>query len=338
MTTPSAPSVESLLKRGNVYLKDGEFDSAGEYFDRVLDIDPECAKAYLGLLMVETKISDTSALSTVSKPLTEYGNYKRALRFADDEFRTVLERFCVQIPVAVVNTSQFNELVSDACKELTVKSEENQSNKEESYNYAVALMRKAQNDNSHDSYQVALIEFEKLSGFKDSNIRAVQCRRKMDILEDYQEEAPQEDSRICCNNCGSDDLNSHTESDTEVSGGGYGCGSGCCGSILLGPIGLLCGLCGRDIKSETTHRLYWVCRKCGNKQRDVNDEKEEDRRQAIAAIPFLGIASAIALYLGFNDISLFDISPWIFTVGGIIGLIITIFAIIGIFMDSDKKT
>ena len=39
---------------------------------------------------------------------------------------------------------------------------------------------------------------------------------------------------------------------------GYDAGSGCCGTILLGPLGLLCGATG-------SNQIYNVCQKCGNK-------------------------------------------------------------------------
>lgn len=45
------------------------------------------------------------------------------------------------------------------------------------------------------------------------------------------------------------------------SGGGYGLFSGCCGTILLGPLGLLCGLRKRTITSSS--QTWWACRKCG---------------------------------------------------------------------------
>lgn len=36
---------------------------------------------------------------------------------------------------------------------------------------------------------------------------------------------------------------------------------GCCGFLLLGPVGILCGLCGRDTETKE----FWVCNDCGCK-------------------------------------------------------------------------
>ncbi len=66
---------------------------------------------------------------------------------------------------------------------------------------------------------------------------------------------------VKCPHCGSN--NCQPMQETNVTGGGYNAGNGCCGYLLFGPIGLLCGACGSDTK--TTHRDYWVCRDCGRR-------------------------------------------------------------------------
>lgn len=53
---------------------------------------------------------------------------------------------------------------------------------------------------------------------------------------------------------------------TETSGStkGYGIGKGCLGTICLGPIGLVCGMCGMG-KGKTESTTYWICSDCGHK-------------------------------------------------------------------------
>ena len=43
----------------------------------------------------------------------------------------------------------------------------------------------------------------------------------------------------------------------------YSAKKGCCGIILFGWIGLLCGACGKGKQTENTQ--YWVCNNCGAK-------------------------------------------------------------------------
>ena len=58
------PTVESLLKRGQMFLEDRNWKSADEYFDKVLDIDPECAEAYVGKFCAERRYWDISDMAS----------------------------------------------------------------------------------------------------------------------------------------------------------------------------------------------------------------------------------------------------------------------------------
>ena len=69
-----------LLKRAFMFLEDGEWASATEYCERVLDQDPENAKAYLGKLMAELRVNLRDNLADCSEPFDERNNYKKALR------------------------------------------------------------------------------------------------------------------------------------------------------------------------------------------------------------------------------------------------------------------
>ena len=64
MTSEAAASVESLLKRGNLFLEDGDFAKADEYFDRVLDAVPECAPAYMGKYLAKSKLNTINMRAT----------------------------------------------------------------------------------------------------------------------------------------------------------------------------------------------------------------------------------------------------------------------------------
>jgi hypothetical protein len=61
-----------------------------------------------------------------------------------------------------------------------------------------------------------------------------------------------------CPKCGSESC--FPISKTEMKG--YGLGEGCCGYIIFGPIGLICGLCGMGEGKKTD---YWKCGSCGCK-------------------------------------------------------------------------
>ncbi len=64
-----------------------------------------------------------------------------------------------------------------------------------------------------------------------------------------------------CPNCGSE--NCHFVSTTETRSKGFSLGNACCGSLLMGPVGIVCGLCGASSSSHT--KEYWICNSCGSR-------------------------------------------------------------------------
>ena len=62
-----------LLKRGEIALKDKEWKKAIQFFDRVLNTDPENAEAYLGIVMAEAELSD------IDEFMKFYGKYPHKL-------------------------------------------------------------------------------------------------------------------------------------------------------------------------------------------------------------------------------------------------------------------
>lgn len=78
-------TVESLLRRAYLFLEDAEWQTADAYFEKILDVEPENAQAYLGKLLAELQISSISELQTCDKEFEESSNWKKALRFADEK-------------------------------------------------------------------------------------------------------------------------------------------------------------------------------------------------------------------------------------------------------------
>lgn len=64
-----------------------------------------------------------------------------------------------------------------------------------------------------------------------------------------------------CPKCGEN--NSQIINEVTTSGKDFSAGKGCCGAILMGPIGILCGSCGKG--KQIHNNQYWVCNNCGNK-------------------------------------------------------------------------
>ena len=84
---------EALLKRAFMLLEDGEWRSAKEYFEKVLDIDPENGRAYLGQLMVDLKVTKQDDIQTCYEDFSQNNSYQKAYRFADDALKYTLSKY-----------------------------------------------------------------------------------------------------------------------------------------------------------------------------------------------------------------------------------------------------
>lgn len=82
-----------LLKRAFMFLEDGEWQKAEECCEKILDIEPECAEAYLGKLMAELQVSYKRKLSEIKTPFANNHNFKKAVKYADDKFKQELENY-----------------------------------------------------------------------------------------------------------------------------------------------------------------------------------------------------------------------------------------------------
>ena len=97
-----------------------------------------------------------------------------------------------------------------------------------------------------------------------------------------------------CPFCGEPACHPLQKNETTVTNKSYGWGSGCCGMLLLGPFGLLCGLCGKGSKVESKSELWWVCKKCGKAHIALVDAL---KKWEIATDGIYGSAVAAAIVL-----------------------------------------
>ncbi|MGN1202932.1 MAG: hypothetical protein ACI4RF_06520, partial [Eubacterium sp.] len=141
-----------LLKRAFMFLEDGDWQSADEYCEKVLDLDPENAQAYLGKLMAELGVKQVSRLKHREKPFDLNNNYRKAYRFADDKLKSELEGY-----IKYINNRNENARLEGI------------------YSKAKSAMKSAKNK---DSFVKAAELFESIKKYKDSKELAKQCRGK----------------------------------------------------------------------------------------------------------------------------------------------------------------
>lgn len=86
----SSNEVNNLLKRAFMFLEEGNWVDANEYCERALDIAPENARAYLGLLMKDLNVKKQEDLKNYVRPFDDNKNYQKAVQFADEALKKTL--------------------------------------------------------------------------------------------------------------------------------------------------------------------------------------------------------------------------------------------------------
>ena len=144
-----------LLERVFLFLEDGKWQDANIYCEKVLDIDPKNANAYLGKLMVELKVKNRKQLADCAEPFDNSGNYVKVLRFGDVALENEMRRY-----IAHINDRNETARLTDI------------------YNGAVNAMNTATTENA---YKEAADAFQLIVGFRDASELAETCLDKAEI-------------------------------------------------------------------------------------------------------------------------------------------------------------
>lgn len=125
----SDTEVNAFLRRAKIFAENGEFKDADKYYDRVLDIRPECTEAYIGKLCAEYKCTELEMIphkieasyseaynkKSHTGPFGDLGhktNYNNAKRFGDSG--TIEKLQAVENEVRVF---ELNFYIKELCSE-----------------------------------------------------------------------------------------------------------------------------------------------------------------------------------------------------------------------------
>ena len=106
-----------------------------------------------------------------------------------------------------------------------------------------------------------------------------------------------------CPFCGYELCQSHLKSEVNVKSRGYSLTSGCCGMIFLGPLGLLCGLCGMGTDVDTKNETWWICGKCGKEHISQANARKNIGIYTAAAFVCTQITALLLALFGLNWIT-----------------------------------
>ncbi len=192
----SNATTDSLLKRIKMFLEESDWESASAYAEQVLDIDPECAMAYVYKLMINLNVTKQEDLSLCNETFYEDKMYQKAIRFADESLLKTLEGYNYTITERNNNDrytqaiNQFNSATTEEeCLSLIPLfqnlgkyrySEEMLSKCKEKanlckYKKAMNLMSIAK---SEEEYLYIKGQFDLLGDYEDSKANSLICKDK----------------------------------------------------------------------------------------------------------------------------------------------------------------
>ena len=161
LTSVSSPGDDSpMLRRAFLFLEDGDFSKADQYFEKVLDHEPENARAYLGKLMVEQCVQRQEDLMNCRQSFANSKNYQKAVRFGD----SALSEFLINTLADIQKRNENERLLA-------------------LYQEASTAMNRASDESS---FRAAGNKFNVLNGYKDSETRAKECFQKAQVCHEQE--------------------------------------------------------------------------------------------------------------------------------------------------------
>ena len=148
---------EALLKRAFIALEDGEWEQADRFCEQVLNLDPECGRAYFGKLMAEYQASTEEELGESTESFEDSTNYRRVCRYAPE----IAERLKAKRGQKVRNTDETEEI----------------------YLRAIALF----NQGDFESIEEARDLFQSVPGYKDADAMTIECDEVTKTYKIYRE-------------------------------------------------------------------------------------------------------------------------------------------------------
>ena len=196
----SVASEKALLERTAMALEDGDWDSANQLCERVLDINPQNAEAYLGKLMVDLRCRRREDLQGQSEPFDNNSNYIKIIKFGNDGLKSEIKQRNFQIMASkvyerakkkllIARTSSDFASVSEMYESISnyMDSKERAQNcrkqaevlkKDEIYQDAAAK----QSRNTIDSLIEASKVYRTIPGWRDADSKALECEKKVEYL------------------------------------------------------------------------------------------------------------------------------------------------------------
>lgn len=198
-----------LVKRAAIFLEDGNKESAYDYCEKALDIDPECADAYVVKLLMDLGVRLREELKNCAEPFESNPNYQKAVRFGDDALRLELKEHLESIKsrneharidgiytsaVAQMATAKYESSFLQLAQQLesiadyqdaSALAQQCREKAEDARKDAILAEGKAymaKYVKSVNDFEAAIRAFQKVSGWKDADELITACKKEIEVL------------------------------------------------------------------------------------------------------------------------------------------------------------
>lgn len=190
-------NVSALLQRIFMFLEDSNWQSADQYCEKVLDIDPQNGEAYLGKLMAELNVKKRKDLETQTEPFDNKANYQKIVRFGDERLVNEVKGY-----LEIVN-NRINERIRKQREETQKKQKEKEEKRkieeaqkkiEQKRNHFETVYKEALSIFEENTYNVdmldkAAIMFSSISSYKNSTEMINACHMMIKKIKQWDEKS-----------------------------------------------------------------------------------------------------------------------------------------------------
>lgn len=215
-----------LLKRAFMFLEDGKWDEAYTYCEKVLDQEPENARAYLGELMAELEVHTEDTLENCKEPFDHLDSYRKIIRFGDTQLQEKLSGAIDHIKernenlrlegiytdavnaMRTANTpEEYRSLANRLHSILEYKDAAQQKQRcieraEECRKNAIyEEAEKITRTHTVLAYTEAMNKFQSISGWRDAEEKILRCQQVIEDIKRKEEEARIAENKRLRRNC-----------------------------------------------------------------------------------------------------------------------------------------
>ena len=145
-------NVNSLLQRAQLFLEDHEWQRADEYCEKVLDIEPMYANAYLLKAMIDYRVSNVQELISTNQDISHNSNINKAFNYSSEQMKQRIQDIITQNKKMII--SIYEPILNNTY--------ENINKLETDYENADSIQE------SITAYTKAIEDLKKANGYADS--------------------------------------------------------------------------------------------------------------------------------------------------------------------------